>query len=440
MTPPSRSCERGRQLYDPGTPTIAVETRNTAPSTMDLAKPMFLSYRTKERIAWGALDLWPGLCGRDRATTRVGQGQRGERKSPSPRRIGIFSQWGIGDAVLATPLLTSLRRAYPDARIELIGKPWLADLFGDSALCDRVHSLVPPWTRSSNKYRVWESDWRRFARQLHAMGREPFDWLVSLRHDPREIWQLRQLSATFKVGYGGGGRRGLDLDLGRPPHLADRTHVSQDAVHAARVLTGDAVVHDQRPVLRVPPERSRQALERLRARGYRGGLVMAVSWGAGHPIRRWDPEKFAAVLRALPDRVGFITLLVEPGQEPPPIELPDRTPSARWQSSLAELAGLLSVTDLLLASDSGVMHIASACGCRVVTVFGPTAPEWFGPYDPGDRVVLVEPMPCRPCRDRCIYDRPVCMLGISHEQVSRAVDDVLSHSGRRLVDTLADPR
>ena len=147
MTPPSRSCERGRQLYDPGTPTIAVETRNTAPSTMDLAKPMFLSYRTKERIAWGALDLWPGLCGRDRATTRVGQGQRGERKSPSPRRIGIFSQWGIGDAVLATPLLTSLRRAYPDARIELIGKPWLADLFGDSALCDRVHSLVPPWTR-----------------------------------------------------------------------------------------------------------------------------------------------------------------------------------------------------------------------------------------------------------------------------------------------------
>ena len=169
---------------------------------------MFLSYRTKERIAWGALDLWPGLCGRDRATTQIGHGQRGERKSPSPRRIGIFSQWGIGDAVLATPLLTSLRRAYPDARIELIGKPWLADLFGDSALCDRVHSLVPPWTRYSNKYRVWESDCRRFARQLHAMGREPFDWLVSLRHDPREIWQLRQLSATFKVGYGGGGRAG----------------------------------------------------------------------------------------------------------------------------------------------------------------------------------------------------------------------------------------
>ena len=266
---------------------------------------------------------------------------------------------------------------------------------------------------------MWESDWRPFARQSGAMGRESFDWLVSLRYDPREIWQLLQLSATFKVGYGGGGRRGLDLDLGRPPHLANRTHVSQDAVHAARVLSGDAVVHDQRPVLCVPPERSRQALEWLRARGYRGGLVMAVSWGAGHPIRRWDPEQFAAVLRALSDRVGFIALLAEPGQEPS-IELPDRIPSACWQSSLAELAGLLSVTDLLLTSDSGVMHIASACDCRVVTIFGPTAPEWFGPYDSGDRVVLVEPMPCRPCRDRCIYDRPICMLGISHEQVSAA--------------------
>ena len=287
-------------------------------------------------------------------------------------------------------------------------------------LCDRVHLLVPPWTSYTRKYQIWKPNWRRFAWQLRTIGRESFDWLISLRYDPREIWQLQQLSATVKIGYGGGDRRGLDLDLGRPPHLTNRAHVSQDAVHAAHVLTGDTVVHDQRPILHVLPERTDQAIKWLHTHGYHKGLVMAVSCGAGHPIRRWDPEKFATVLRALPDCVGFITLIAEPGQESPPIVLPDWIPGASWQSSLADLAGLLSVTDLLLTSDSGVMHIASSMRLSgVVTVFGPTAPEWFGPYDPGDRVVLVEPMLCRPCRDRCIYDRPVCMLGISHEQVSR---------------------
>jgi ADP-heptose:LPS heptosyltransferase len=337
--------------------------------------------------------------------------------------------------VLALPLLTALRRKFPAANLELIGKSWLDDLFAGTSLCDRSHLLVPPWTRYSGKYRLWESDWRRFTRQLLELRRERFDWLISIRYDPREVLELRILDARFKVAYGNAA--GVDLNLGTPPHINDMTHVSRDAAYVAQALTGQSA--ESRPAFRVLPESSRQALDRLQSQGYRDGLVVAVSWGAGHPIRRWEPSRFSAVLSGLPERVGFIALVGEPGQ-PAPIDAPAHIPSARWEGSLSELKGLLSVTDLIIATDSGVMHVASACGCRVVAVFGPQRPEWFGPYDPQDRVALVEPMPCRPCFDACIYDEPICMVGVSHDRVSRDAREAMTALGRPRADAFREAR
>jgi heptosyltransferase-2 len=385
----------------------------------------------KQGVAWRAFDLIPI----PRARRSGGSASPGAECDP-PGRVGIFLQWGIGDAVLATPLLSALRRRYPVASLELIGKPWLGDLFAGTTWCDRTHHLVPPWTNYSGKYRVWRPEWRRFAAQLRTVRRESFDWLVGIRYDPREILQIRLLNAAYKVGFGGGGRRGLDLDLGVPPHVSSDAHFSRDATHAAAVLTGGQF--EPRPVFRVAPEVSGRALDRLKELGYRGGLIVAVSWSAGHPIRRWDPSRFAAVLNRIPGHVGFLVMIAEPG-ELVPFDPPPHIPSARWQSSLSELKGLLSLTDLILATDSGVMHIASACDCRVVAIFGPQRPEWFGPYDLEDRAVFIEPMPCRPCFDACIYDRPICMLGVTADHVSPAMEETLGRLGRPKAEVFQAP-
>lgn len=388
-----------------------------------------LSSGWKQRAVWRAFDLIPAPGvggGKTPAHAPVPEG-------PDPARVGVFLQWGIGDAVLATPLLASLRERFPSASLELIGKPWLGDLFAGTPWCDRTHVLVPPWTKYARKYRVWEPDWRRFQRELRRLRRERFDWLVGIRHDPREVIQLRWLDAAFKAGYGGGGRRGLHLDMGVPPHLEDGSHVSRDAARAAEVLTGLSA--QTRPAFPVAREESAAALSRLEALGYRGGRVVAVSWGAGHPIRRWDPKRFAEVLGGFPEDVGFVLMIAEPGQ-PLAFEPPGRIPSTLWHSSLAELKAMLSVVDLLLCVDSGVMHMASACGCRVVSVFGPTRPQWYGPHDPLDHVVIVDPMPCRPCFDACIYREPICMLGVTAAQVASALAEAFGGLGRPRAEVL----
>ena len=165
--------------------------------------------------------------------------RRGSPESAPPRRIGVLLQWGIGDAVLALPLLRGLREAYPEASIELVGKPWLAELFAGEACADRTHLLVPPWTKYQGKYRIWEKDWRRFARQLLEVRRTHFDLLIGIRFDLREVLQLRLLNAREIAGFGSaGGRHWVTRDIGLTAEEYTDRHRSEVSAHTLEALTG----------------------------------------------------------------------------------------------------------------------------------------------------------------------------------------------------------
>lgn len=344
------------------------------------------------------------------------------------RRVGVFMQWGIGDAVLATPLLRALRAAYPEVSIELIGPAWLRELFGDTTLADEVHVLTPPWTRYTRKYRVWEPAWWAYMQALGALRRIRFDVLASVRCDPREVLQLRLLRARFRAGYGErAGRRWLDVDLGVPPHFLDGAHASAAAARVAEALTGD--VAEARPWLPVPDRVVDDAARALIAAGYVGGRVVAVCLDAGDSIREWSVRGFERVLEDLPDDVGFVVVVADPNRPVKRLRVPERIASMVWRTGLSELRGLLSVTDLLVCNDSGVMHLASACDCPVVAAFGPAPKAWFEPLGASNEVVIIEPMPCRPCFDLCIYARPICMDGITPELVSNAATRAISRLG-----------
>ncbi len=331
-------------------------------------------------------------------------------------KIGVIQQWGIGDAILAQPLLAGLRKRWPKASIELIGKPWLNDLFVDTGLCDQVHVLVPPWTQYTGKYRFWKKEWRVFLQQLRALRTHSWDLLISIRHDPRELMQLALLSARAKAAYGAsGGKYWLDLNLGRPPHLSEPWHTRHDAVAAAEKITGQKT--DDLPVMNADMHSTCRALGVLRKQGYRNGLILAVSNGAGNPIRKWPVSQFEQVLEDLPEYIGAVIWVLEPHEKLPTVRVPKHILLIPWQTKLSDLKGLLHAVDITLAVDGGVLHLASACGSRVVGIYGPACPRLFGPSGKCDSVVMVEPMPCRPCFDRCIHRAPICMQLLTSQMV-----------------------
>jgi ADP-heptose:LPS heptosyltransferase len=96
------------------------------------------------------------------------------------------------------------------------------------------------------------------------------------------------------------------------------------------------------------------------------------------------------------------------------------------RTDLRRLAGVLALADLVVSTDTGVMHLAAALGRPVVSLFGPTAPWRTGPYGQENRALRIG-AECSPCFQRQC-DRPFCLERITPETVYRAVVKTLQET------------
>ena len=115
------------------------------------------------------------------------------------------------------------------------------------------------------------------------------------------------------------------------------------------------------------------------------------------------------------------------GQEPTAIDLCGK-------STLAELVAVIAGARIVVANDSGPLHIADALDIPLVGVFGPTRPEIVGPFRRTDGVIWA-PLPCLGCGIKRLPWCPLahrCMEGLGAE-------DVTALAGRQL-EKAAPPR
>lgn len=95
------------------------------------------------------------------------------------------------------------------------------------------------------------------------------------------------------------------------------------------------------------------------------------------------------------------------------------------RTGMVELGGWLKAMDLVVANDSGPIHMAAAAGTKVLALFGPTDPRRTGPYGAGHRVLTGE-SECRPCLQRqCRKQGAECLRTLPVESVYAAACDML---------------
>ena len=118
--------------------------------------------------------------------------------------------------------------------------------------------------------------------------------------------------------------------------------------------------------------------------------------------------------------------MVVESDDTPAFDLPSDVPALRWRGALADLKHVLAIADVLLCADSGPLHVGTAVGCRTVAIFGSGSLGRFAPRGPMNATYAVEPMPCRPCYDNCIYSSPLCMDLVDTDAVAALVDEALA--------------
>jgi ADP-heptose:LPS heptosyltransferase len=152
--------------------------------------------------------------------------------------------------------------------------------------------------------------------------------------------------------------------------------------------------------------------------------------------RRWEPEKYAALIERLVERYESPVVLIGTAAECPYVsQLLDRIRDGRervlnlaGELSLGGLFALLDDARCVVTNDTGPMHMALALGAPTVGLFGPVDPRHYGWVDLKVRMVY-KPLYCSPCLHE--VDEPpchgnnICMKRIAVEEVLNAVESAL---------------
>ncbi|MDD5558500.1 lipopolysaccharide heptosyltransferase II [Candidatus Methylomirabilis sp.] len=332
------------------------------------------------------------------------------------RSILVASPNWLGDAVLALPALANLRRSFSGARISLLVRPWLSQLFRSSPFIDELVELP----------RKGELMWA-----ATALRQRDYELALLLPNSFRTALISRLAGIPHRVGYVADGRGSL-LTVGVCPAGGKALHQADSYLGLLRALKWDAW---SRPTGCLLPPGSDAAAEKLLTDlGLPSHtLFIGMTPGAAYgTAKRWPADRFAAAADLLIDRLGATILLFGSPREASltrairermrrvAIDLGGRT-------TLTELAGLISRCATLLTNDTGAMHLASALGIPCVALFGPTDPRRTGPLGSGHQILHDSPA-CSPCRYRdCPIDHR-CMQTLDVERVVAAVEALLMRS------------
>jgi ADP-heptose:LPS heptosyltransferase len=328
----------------------------------------------------------------------------------------------LGDLVTTLPALELLRKALPEARLELAVGSWNEPVARRLPFIDRVLVVDAPWSAWGKK--------ASFGAARAALGRDPFDLAIDFQGDVRVLLLMALSGAKLRAGYGDTG--GGYLLTHRARWDEKISWYEQNAGLVRSLFPGIAPSGPVRPYNFLTDEDRREAA--LLLGGSKRPLV-GIHPSAGRALKEWEPSKFAA----LADRLSEAASVVLTGSEADrPLvericEATTSRPAKLLGLDLATFAALIERLDVFVTGDTGPMHLSHAVGTPNVAIFGPSDPIRYGPDESlGLRRVVRSSVYCSPCNmirkppAECAgVPTPECLSTVSLDQVLRAVREAL---------------
>ncbi len=325
----------------------------------------------------------------------------------------------VGDAIMALPALRVVRARFPDARIAILARPYVADIYRGQKICDELISYDPKGAHAGLVGR------ERLAKELR---KQKFDVALLLQNAFDAAWLAWRSGIPERVGYA---RDGRSLLLTRKIPAPKRGEIpAHEQFYYLELLRRagwiDSLPGESFIALDVSEEHRRQAEEALSSAGARPNAVrIAIGAGASYGSAKcWPPDRFAEFVNRFrlhtdADVILFGTAAEQKVSDTIAAGIRGPSISLVGKTAIAALPALLSRCQLFVGNDSGAMHVAAAVGLPVVAIFGPTDPHGTAPVTPRCTVIQ-EKSYCSPCFLRtCPIDHR-CMTSVRPEAVEAA--------------------
>jgi ADP-heptose:LPS heptosyltransferase len=283
-------------------------------------------------------------------------------------KIAFLRANGLGDYIFALPALQSLRSAYPHAEIVLLGKPWHQDfLRGRPGPVDRVIPIPP--SSGVNEPSYWETRNQSSSSDLpdffERMQQERFDLAIQAHGGGRNSNPfLLNLKARVTAGMKTPDAPELDYWI---PYRYWQHEVLRLLELVSRVGAAPAALE---PSLELKPADRAEANALL---GASEETLVILAPAATDPRRRWSARNFAAIGDALIKAGVRVAVTGTPPEEDVVTEvlgsMSFKAENLCGRLSLNGLAGVLAKADVVVANDSGPLHLAEAVGTAAVSIY-----------------------------------------------------------------------
>ncbi|MGH7522777.1 MAG: lipopolysaccharide heptosyltransferase II [Gemmatimonadales bacterium] len=322
-------------------------------------------------------------------------------------KILIVRFSSIGDLLLTTPLLRSIRERHPDAHISFVVREDMQDTLRHNP---RIDELIA-WRRGSSlaelARRLRSERWTHRLDLHGSLRSRLLRLMVGGRWTGYQKHRLRRRLLIMTHGRRGGSlgpvveryfAAARDLDV-TPDHRAPEFFTTPDADTEAAAFLAQHNLGRERPLLALAP-------------------------GAAHFTKRWPAAHWVALAERMREQNDLLVLGADvdvPVADAIVAAAGNRAASAAGRYPLGGTAALLKRAAALVVGDTGVLHLATAVGTPVVGMYGPTV-EAFGFFPYAAKAVIVQhALDCRPCSSQ---GGPVCPLAHHHCLVQMLPDEV----------------
>lgn len=315
------------------------------------------------------------------------------------QKILFITLSNLGDVILTTPVLSLLRGNFPEAKITILVGPRAYPVLAGSSLADEVMIYDK------------ESPWLQRWKLVKGLRRSRFDLVVDLKNSAIPyLVSPRVRTSCFRNGL-------RNIVSKREQHLAMLRHFEK----RLPLDYGKSVPFDFFSESDLAAVKSK-----LRARNLEGRRLILMGPGANTHLKRWHAEGFAEVAdRLAREQNKKVVLIGAPGDRAVIDEIMqyahERLFDFSGETTMRQLAALLSISDLLVANDSSPMQLAYEMKVPGVALFGPTDERKFGRENEISAVIRKK-LPCAPCESaQCrIPEIKKCLFEIKPEEVYQA--------------------
>ncbi len=329
-------------------------------------------------------------------------------------KILLYQTAFLGDLILTTPLIESIKNIYPSSFLVVLSKPFGKDVLKNNPFVDEL--IIFDRKRDST-----------FGLIKKIKGK--FDIAISPHRSHRASYVLFLSRIKKRIGFDKAGFSFLYTDL--VSHKFDGTHeIDRNLKLLEKLPDYDKSKIVKSPKLFLDNEEDNFFKKfNLESKKY-----IAVAPGSKWATKRWIAKGFAAVIDYI-SKIDYQPVLIGGVEDidiaNKVIEISNKKPlNLVGKTSLRETFSIIKHSLLLVSNDSAPVHMAVSFDVPVIDIYGPTVKDFgFYPYKNGV-VVEIEGLKCRPCglhgHKECPIKTHECMEKIKPETVIEKIDKILT--------------